>query len=642
MNSRQIQLVQDLIKQEYYQTTSVLAKKLAVSERTLQKDLSTINALIEKQRNSLVLERKKGIGILLKGDSLDKEKLLEQLMEVAQTPPDNQQLQELIVFHILQNPNDKISLDELAEQLFVNRKLIQEEIRKLKPYFAYHRLELMTKPGYGTYVLGEEDQKRRLLIQTLKKMKKSDLKNPSLKEFFKQDRLKVVRDTLLEVLEANQISVDSDLSNIDYHIYFMLERMKSSKEVELSLSEVEAVENSQAQAISSQVLAQLAMIYPIQFSPSEINYLALRIASSLPSLRPDLQFDQEAAALMDYLIQQVSDILSYPLREDTILKSNLSSHLSSTYFRLNYHLSISNPLTEAVFNAYPQLFLVLQLLLDDYFKQEEHFVPQDEIAYLTIHFQSAIERQKFQKSKTFKVLLVSEYSKAMATFIEARLNRELPELQVVDLVNHKESSGLRKHSGYDFILSTVPLEIEKIPVIQISPMISRDDLMTIEKYMLENSPGEQGQSFDLASFTQPFFIYPQLELDNPEAILRFMGNNLLAHDHVEAQFVNELLSRDRFSSTRVAPFITLPHANPKFVKQSMVSIATLKKPIDWHGEMISIVMMISVTKEVLKSSEFKKLFSVIHYISQNPDCFNKICQTQNVLEILSLLSYYEM
>lgn len=122
---------------------------------------------------------------------------------------------------------------------------------------------------------------------------------------------------------------------------------------------------------------------------------------------------------MDNLISQVDDMFTYQLKEDDLLKKNLLTHLSSTYFRLNYGLSITNPLTEDVFRAFPQLFLVIQLTLDDYFKQRNQFVPQEEIAYLAIHFQSAIERQKYRKHRNYQVILVCEYSKAMAIFIEA-------------------------------------------------------------------------------------------------------------------------------------------------------------------------------------------------------------------------------
>lgn len=641
MNTRQTALIKHLVKSARYVTTKSLAMQFEVSERTLTKDLNLLEAYLLSEQLPLELDRKKGTGIWLKGLAHEKEKLLNAILASDLNKIEADELQKLLIFHTLQAPNGLIKLDELADQLFVSRRVIQEELKKLRHFFQHHDLKIISKPGVGTQVLGDENKKRQLLIKTLRSMKKSKVKTPSLKEFFKQDTLKVIQDTLREILLENKIVISKELSNIEIHIYFMLERMRHKGEITLTQSETDAVNDTPAQQVSSQVLAKLSTIYPIEFSPDEINYLALRIASTFPSASSALYFKEEATVLTTYLIDQVDDVLNYALIHDEVLKANLISHLTSTYFRLNYNLNISNPLTTNVFSAYPQLFLVLQLILDDYFKEAPYFVPQEEIAYLAIHFQAAIERHKNKKTRHFRVILVSEYSKAMATFIEARLNRELPELQVIDLIEYADTIIESHFKDADFILSTVPFYHPSFSVLEISPMINATDVLNIEKYIVTYEPSSQLKKFDLSSFTNPFLIFPQSSLHTPEAILRFMGENLVTNDYVEAQFVSEVLSRDKQSSIRVAPLISLPHANPSFVKQSTISILTLEEPIDWHGEQISLVILIAVKKEHLKNVEFKKLFSVIHYLEQSPDKVHEICQNKHALDILNLLSEYE-
>ncbi|MGT2934141.1 PTS sugar transporter subunit IIA [Streptococcus catagoni] len=132
-----------------------------------------------------------------------------------------------------------------------------------------------------------------------------------------------------------------------------------------------------------------------------------------------------------------------------------------------------------------------------------------------------------------------------------------------------------------------------------------------------------------------------MTLKTAEEILTFMGVNLVGNHYVQEDFVSELLKRDKYSSTRVAIYITLPHANPNFVLKSVISIATLKEVIDWHGESIRLVILIALSKEELKNPEFKKLFSLIHYLSQNPHKLDQLCRTNNVLDILSQMSSYE-
>lgn len=641
MNTRQKALINYLIKKTHYITTKSLATEFAVSERTVTKDLNTITDYLIAEQLPLQMDRKKGTGIWLKGQPHDKEKLLTLLGTSDHKQIQLDELQHLLIFHTLQAPKGIVKLDDLADQLFVNRRIIQEELKKIRHLFEHHGLQINSKPGVGILIEGDENQKRQLLVQTLRNMKTSKVNTPSLKEFFKQDTLKVIQDTLKEILVEHDMPTSKNLSNLEIHIYFMLERMRHKAVIILTNSETDAVNNTPAQQVSSQILAKLSSIYPIEFSPDEINYLALRIASTFPSSSSALYFEKEASLLTDYLMYQVDDMLNYSLNKDETLKKNLTSHLTSTYFRLNYNLSITNPLTQNVFNAYPQLFLVLQLILDDHFKQETYFVPPEEIAYLAIHFQAAIERHKNNKTRHFRVLLVSEYSKAMATFIEARLNRELPELNVVDLLEYSDTLTQQHFETIDFILSTVPFFHPLLSVLEISPMISANDVLAIEKYMVDYPPNQRVKKFDLASFTNPFLIFPQADLKTPEEVLRFMGDNLVTNDYVVPQFIKEVIIRDKQASVRVAPLISLPHANPSFVKHSTISILTLKEPIDWHGEQISLVILIAVKKDQLKNGEFKKLFSVIHYLEEIPERVYEICQAQHALDILNLLSIYE-
>ena len=87
-----------------------------------------------------------------------------------------------------------------------------------------------------------------------------------------------------------------------------------------------------------------------------------------------------------------------------------------------------------------------------------------------------------------------------------------------------------------------------------------------------------------------------------------MGNVLVEHHYVEPEFIDSVLERDSHSSTRVAPFVTIPHGNPLYVKHSMISIATMKEPVLWHGEQIRIVLLLAIKKNDLKHAEFKNIF----------------------------------
>ncbi|WP_275399976.1 PTS sugar transporter subunit IIA [Enterococcus faecium] len=375
MNQRQQSLIYQLIEMNNYITIKKLAEHFHVSERTVHSDLNVIETWFRDKQLPLMIERKKGTGILLNGLPHEKEQLKRTLNEEAQTEMDKNQLRQLLIFHLLV-AKDGFSLEELSEKLYVGKRTIRKELTELKSFFEYHHLQLVSKTKLGT-------------------------------------------------------------------------------------------------------------------------------------------------------------------------------------------------------------------------------------------------------------------------FLEARLNRELPELTIIDLIEYKPELEREDFPPVDFILATLPFKHANIPVVEISPMMTENDLAYLTKYMLEHVPIKKKKTFDLASFTHPFLIFPQLEWTDPVDILNFMGNVLVEHHYVEPEFVDSVLERDRHSSTRVAPFVTIPHGNPLYVKHSMISIATMKEPILWHGEQIRIVLLLAIKRKDLKHAEFKKIFSVIHYLEKQPEQMTQLMQSNHPLEILTLLSSYE-
>ncbi|WP_394714018.1 HTH domain-containing protein [Streptococcus parauberis] len=59
INSRQLNLIEILIRAEGYLTVSQLSQQIAVSERTLQKDLNHLQLMMQDTKLPISLDRKK-------------------------------------------------------------------------------------------------------------------------------------------------------------------------------------------------------------------------------------------------------------------------------------------------------------------------------------------------------------------------------------------------------------------------------------------------------------------------------------------------------------------------------------------------------------------------------------------------------
>ncbi|MCS5464415.1 HTH domain-containing protein [Enterococcus lactis] len=156
-----------------------------MSERTVHSDLNVIETWFRDKQLPLMIERKKnGYRDLVEWSASRKGTIeTSALNEEAQTEMDKNQLRQLLIFHLLV-AKDGFSLEELSEKLYVGKRTIRKELTELKSFFEYHHLQLVSKTKLGTFLKGDEQEKRQLLVKTLRNMQKEDPQSPSLKEFF--------------------------------------------------------------------------------------------------------------------------------------------------------------------------------------------------------------------------------------------------------------------------------------------------------------------------------------------------------------------------------------------------------------------------------------------------------------------------
>ena len=127
---------------------------------------------------------------MLNGLPHEKEQLKRVLNEEAQTEMDKNQLRQLLIFHLLV-AKDGFSLEELSEKLYVGKRTIRKELTELKSFFEYHHLQLVSKTKVGTFLKGDEQEKRQpALLRRYAICRNKIRQSPSLKEFFAKRYIK--------------------------------------------------------------------------------------------------------------------------------------------------------------------------------------------------------------------------------------------------------------------------------------------------------------------------------------------------------------------------------------------------------------------------------------------------------------------
>lgn len=191
--------------------------------------------------------------------------------------------------------------------------------------------------------------------------------------------------------------------------------------------------------IAHYIANEISHYFSINIPESEVKYIhqylvCSGIQSDFIHLNIDnytLDIKDEYIEIVDKMISFVSDAVHYDLRHDKELKLSLLTHIIPLLQRIKYNVRIDNPLIEETKVQYSAMFSIVTLAIDMIKCEPLKHLSQDEIGFLTIHFQAAIERFMQQK----KVIIVCPEGIGFSRLIAHRIERFVSSVSIVDIVS---------------------------------------------------------------------------------------------------------------------------------------------------------------------------------------------------------------
>src|SRR5699024_648936 len=131
-------------------------------------------------------------------------------------------------------------------------------------------------------------------------------------------------------------------------------------------------------------------------------------------------------------------------------------------------MNIKNPLVDEIEKDYSQIFKVIEAGVKHVFP--DLIFPREEIAFLVLHFASALLR--VEENVQLKALVICSSGIGTSKMLATKINRHFTE--IADVENHS-LFDLDKItlSDYDLIVSTVPIKHIKQEYILASPILTK-------------------------------------------------------------------------------------------------------------------------------------------------------------------------
>ena len=499
---------------------------------------------------------------------------------------------------------ETLSYQKLSDQYFVSRSSLSNDFNLIKHLFQKDGASLSFNNS-GTFFSGSEIQAQ----QILKRLMISQ-DQPFYLDGFDSALYNRVICLLQEYSDSLQQPIPGDnMAQISTSICLLIGRAKAGHRIQLL--DTNYLEPTRYYPRLWELISRLESACDLAFSASELGYLVTILLGSGFS-QEEGQVQENLKDQIRALIQDVSLIINLDLQDDHKLLEDIAIHMNQLFTRLQANNSLVNPLLADIKSNYHALFQDVKFLLTN--EGSRYGLPatcplisDDEIGFLVLHIQAAIERKFIQK----KVVIVSPNGIGVSTYINAKIQRFLPNLHDIQIVSLKQLEKLEVED-ISFIISTVPIENLKRPVITISPLCTEEDMRQIMTAYAEVVARQSTlNQYQMMNHGRGLIdaIYKGNFKSQEEALSFLLDQQPDMNQAKKAQVLASILEREAQQSTYLDKGIAIPHANPQLVETSNISVLLLDKAIAWGYDKVDVVVLLLVAKE-----ETSKVGDVMYFI----------------------------
>lgn len=499
---------------------------------------------------------------------------------------------------------EHLSYQKLADEYWVSRSSIANDISYIKKIFAKEGVRL-TFDNSGTYFKGNEMQTQRIL----KRITLNNINNlRRIKILIDVDLLLKINGVLRKEMESKNIEIpESYMQSIVVSTLLIVQRGKNGHEINYEghnqLGKLFLEFNKYP--LVYELLKRLEDLDIYVFSSKEVQYLTyLIVGSGLKFFLKNDTIPDSFREEIRNLIQRVSEGIQVDLTQDSRLEEDAIIHLYQLILRVEAHTTIVNPLLNEIKQNYPALYGIVWFALNDFCKPYQIDVSEDEVGFIAIHFQAAIERTK----ELSKIIFVCPNGIGTSSFVSAKIRRILPEIDSIETTSIAKLKHLDL-SDVDFIISTVDIEESRKPVVRISPMVTTRDMKRIMNYYIDLIIDNEKYQFEKQDLPEKIKLLLSKNIffgdfqSKDEALNFLINNKYFSSKNTKNKFINSIYEREEIQTTYLDNGFAIPHGNPKLVEETNISILVLDKPILWGSQKVDIIILLMIREEEVKEIE---------------------------------------
>ncbi len=631
-----LNIIFNYIRKNEYTSVSQLQSLLNITDRTIRNDIQSINETLGKKGALVKLKRSYGYYIsVLDQESYDG--FIEKFKSTDTGVMELDSSEDRIKFLLrkLLFSNEYISMDELADSVYISKNTLNKYIKTIKSISAKYNMEYITKPNSGVKIIGSEDAKRQCIVENVLSCDFQDYITGFTRDersIFDRVDLDWLRKMTIEQLKERNIQTsDYNLKNIIIQLALVTTRVLDNNYISL----LNINTDTSIMGLINGLCTQLEDKYDITISKGEKIYIYLQIVANTHLDITDIDDDSLRCSITQMLDIIYTDF-NFDLRNDEILSADLFRHLKSIFTSKLYDLNSTNPLLETIKTNYPLEYEITLTAISKVFTIEPYVLKPEDVGYVSIYIGAAIERCYYKSPQKKNVILVCGSGHATTRMLEARLNVVFPDkINIVRCASYNEFISYTPEDveSVDFVITTIMLESNLLPAIMVDFALNNKDIESINRY-LSKLLRKRLQMFD-PFFDKDLFFRVSGETDK-DSVIRMINDKLKTKGVVEDDFLESVLHREEIGKTDMNNVFALPHPMKICAHDTKVAVALLDQPIKWNeSDMIQIVFMLAIKQGEQK--DFEHLYDIFIEIINNSKLQQNILKSQSYEQFIDAL-----
>ncbi|MFI8684861.1 BglG family transcription antiterminator [Rossellomorea sp. NPDC077527] len=672
--------------------TKNLVAKMNLSQRTIYYDLDQINNWLRTEGLEPI-ESQHGKGLFLPPDS--KSKLMvskDQSFEDWQYQLSKEEREVLIKASILLEEQEA-SMERFMDLTSMSRGTIAKVIKDIKKEFREAGLDLFYKKGSGYRLSGPEEAKRTMLSTILATIfshqEWQNVRNevhrmiqPEADTWSHEtEQRRLVREILYEAEQELGLTLTDEMVEIlSLQILMIMKRIELRKYISVPKAEKEVLKQTEAYRAALHITNKLDVAFP----DDEVCFITMNLlGSKVQQDNFNRYTEQEMSGLKEVVQRMIHDFQLYScvvFDDKKGLEENLISHIKPTFYRLKYGLTIANDLSDSIQTTYPDIFHLTKRVMRHLELYVGKSVPDEEAAYITLHFGGWLTKEKKKVETKFKALIVCENGIGTSNMLRTQLENLIAGLNVITTLSMREYRTNEYEA--DIIFSTNYIKEKDIPVIHVPAILTnleKERVMQRMNELFDSKPTEKNRTDLLmdvikrhATIHEENALKKELvqlleqttptikELRKPmlnellteqtiqlkdrvtswEEAIRVASEPLVDQQSIRPDYVEAMITnvKELGPYIVIAPNIAIPHARPETgVEQLGMSFLRLEEPVYFSEKEKHRAQLIIVLAAIDNQTHLKALAQLTELLSTESNVERLIAakDQETVIELIN-------